>query len=343
MSDRELLTASRMSALLDCPRRHYWRYETGLQRQSDSKALSFGSAWHRAMECRNKGGEYEAALSAAIADKTDLDEYDVATIAGLLIGYYEKWHDDPFTITAPEHEFRIAIDGSRTFDAAGKIDGIGNKEGRVGMMEYKTTGDSIDDASDYWLRLRANPQIIQYLVAAFELGYNPEFVFYDVTRKPSIQPKMVADLDENGCKIVVDAAGNRVFKKDGSPRESADTEKGYIVKCHLETPEEFGARLALDCRERPDFYFARREVPILQDDIDEFLQNRIEIGKMILSFRQAQKRTRLPHQAWPKHLHGRVCDGCEFKSFCLQNIVPDLAMPPAGFVVGPIHRELSAV
>lgn len=28
----ELLTASRMSLLLSCPRRHYWRYECGLRR-----------------------------------------------------------------------------------------------------------------------------------------------------------------------------------------------------------------------------------------------------------------------------------------------------------------------
>jgi hypothetical protein len=38
---KDLLTASRMAALLTCPRAHYWRYEVGMRRQVDGDALRF--------------------------------------------------------------------------------------------------------------------------------------------------------------------------------------------------------------------------------------------------------------------------------------------------------------
>lgn len=342
---KELLTSSRMNKLLDCPRAHYWGYEVGLKRDGDSQALRFGSAWHRAMEARWNGASYDDALAAAIGDKVIADEYEVATLAGLLHGYYAYYADEPVVNVSSEREFRHAIEGSRTFDAAGKIDGVGtNRNGTSCMVEHKTTGDDISPDSMYWARLRANPQVLQYASAIKqECGEYPSEVMYDVTRKPSIQPKEINDLDGDGKKIVIDHDGNRVFKKDGTPRETGDAERGYSPAVHLETPDEFYNRLAADTQTRPEFYFARREVAILDGDIEEFESNRLELGKMILSFRAAQKRVGVPHRAWPRHLHGRVCSSCEYASFCLQGITPDLAHPPAGFVMGPIHGELSQV
>jgi len=49
---KERMTASRMAALLGCPRKHYWRYEAGLPPVAEGHALRFGSARHAAMEAR---------------------------------------------------------------------------------------------------------------------------------------------------------------------------------------------------------------------------------------------------------------------------------------------------
>lgn len=309
---RDLLTASRMNKLLDCPRAHFWSYEIGLKPQRGGDALRFGSAWHRAMESLAKSWDYDAALLAAAADKDVPDEFTLATIAGLLAGYMARWGEqiiDASTSLA-EIEFRRPIAGSRSFDSAGKIDRlvVMPNEHTV-LVEHKTTGDSLDDDSDYWHRLRANPQIIQYaLEVRDQRGQLPESVLYDVTRKPSIAPYQVS-----------------------SRRAVA------------ETPEEFAARLRDDTIARPDFYFARREVTLLESDIEEFIANRLAIGRMILGYRQDEKRVAHRHMAWPKHLHGRVCQSCEYKSFCLQNLTPDLQHPPTGFVVGEKFSELAEV
>jgi hypothetical protein len=297
---KDLMTATRMSTLLSCPRRHYWRFEVGLKRERDADALRFGSAWHNAMESRWTGATYEEALSAALETATDFDETTVATVSGLLAGYFDHWKDDPVKSVHPEVEFRAPLSGSRTFDVAGKIDGLGvMHDGRLALIEHKTCGSDIGPDSDYWLRLRSNAQVHQYVLAARSIGWDIALVLYDVTRKPSIRVKQ------------------------------------------NETPEQYGDRLYEDTRARPEFYFARREVPILEDDLDEFQVQRLELSRLILNFRAASRKARRPEHGWPRNLNEMACRMCDFSSFCLQNIVPDPAQPPAGFRIGPVNPELA--
>ncbi len=299
----ELLTASRMASLLACPRRHYWRYECGLRKAEGADALRFGTAWHRAMEALGSGLETADAYQEALCAGGEFDEATAVTLWGLLDGYVARWGGDRFVeVLHRELEFRLPIDGSRTFEAAGKIDGLGKlADGRLAVVEYKTTGSSIDAGSDYWLRLRADAQILGYVAAARATGWDVSTVIYDVTRKPAIRQRQ------------------------------------------NETPEAFGERLAADCRERPEFYFCRREVPVLDQDLEEFADLRVQVGRMILDRRTQQRRLNAgtPWRAWPRHVNGMLCPSCEYAGFCLANAIPDLAHPPAGFAVGAIHTELT--
>lgn len=337
----ELLTASRMNTLLACPRRHYWRYEVGLQRDRDADALRFGSAWHVCMEARATGATIEAAFDAALAGKMELDELQVATLSGMLAGYYARYAQEIIDSVNPEVEFRLPLEGSRTFDAAGKIDGLGVlTDGRLVLIEHKTAGKDLSPDSEYWLRLRGNIQIMQYVLAARALGWDIQTVLYDVARKPMIAPKQIPTLDSEGRKIVLDAQGNRVLKKDGSPRESGDTANGWTVQTAVETPEAFGDRLAADTSERPDFYFARREVPVMDDDLHEFQVQRLVIARQILCCRREARRAAKPEHGWPRNV-GDTCSYCDYAGFCLQNGAVDVAHPPAGFRIGPTSPELT--
>jgi len=322
-------------------RKYFYRHELNLQHTSEKAALTFGSAWHRAMEERWKGSTGEHALIMAIGDVATLDELQVATLTGLLTGYYHHYAHDPIKELQPEQQFQFPLAGSRTFDAAGKIDGLGTHEdGRPLLLEHKTTSDSVTPDSDYWLRLRCNNQIMQYVHAARLCGVPTELILYDVTRKPSIRPKTIPVLDEAGRKVVlIDATGERALKKDGAPRESAGD--GMTVQTREETAEEYGQRLTEDTIARPEFYFARREVPILDQDLNEFVVQRLEISRMILSLRRASRSTAKPHQAWPRNCSSTTCDFCEFKEFCLQNIEVNPAQPPVGFIVGNRNPELN--
>lgn len=286
--------------MLGCPRRHYWRYEIGLKAVTEAQALRFGTAWHAAMEARWQGLAFEAALAAAVKD-VKFEEVQMATLSGLLAGYYRRHEQEPVKELHAEVEFRHPIEGSRTFDSAGKIDGLGVlHDGRLVLMEHKTTSESMEAGSDYWLRLRLNQQVMQYVVAARALGWDVQVILYDVTKKPAIR------------------------QKQG------------------ETTAQFGDRLALDTQDRPDFYYARREVPVLDQDLEEFKIQRFELSKLILALRQAERRTGLREQAWPRNVNAMSCQGCEFSGFCLQGVHADAQSVPSGFRVGAVHGELAA-
>lgn len=341
MNSKELLTASRLGSLLRCARQHYWRYEVGLQKTQKSDALRFGTAWHTAMETRAKGATIDDAFAAALGERETLDELQVAILGSLLAGYYKHYENDTLVAKVyPEVLFENPLHGSRTFNAAGKLDGLGElTDGRLALLEHKTASDSLADDSDYWIRLKGNLQVHQYVLAARDLGWNVETVIYDVVHKPAMRPKQIPILDTDGLKIVNDEQGNRVYNKDGkSPRQSAG--EGMTMVTRTETADEFGDRLVADVLERPEFYFARKEIPVLEDDLDEFQAQRLVQSRQILNCRHQAKAQAKPHQGWPRHVNTAICRMCEFAGFCLHGITPDLNALPDGYKLGELHSEL---
>jgi len=288
----DLLTASRMSLLQRCPRAHYWRYECCLKSTTVGDALRFGTAWHRAMEARALDATCEAALLAAIGDRSEVDELQVATLSGMLAGYWMRYPADGW-IVQPEVEFSFALRRGRgAMWAAGKIDGIATLP-ICAVIEHKTAGADIGPDSDYWLRLRGNMQVLQYVEGARRLGHGPRCVIYDVARKPTIRVKQ------------------------------------------SETIEQYADRLAADTLERPDFYFARREVPILEDELARFREERDQLAAEIAWRRRSR--------AWPRAVSEMSCRICEFAGFCLQGMQADAEHVPAGYMCGRAHEELTEV
>lgn len=365
----QVMTASRMNCLEVCPRQHFLRYEVGLQKDAVGHALRFGSAWARAMEARWNGAGFLEALQSAILD-CDLDLFSCETVAALLGAYYTVYGpSEREGKMQPEAQLPFYKIEGTDFTAGGKMDSLGILHARgEALIEAKTTRCRLDDSSDYWLRLSFNTQVLHYLTEARRMGHDPKVAFYDVTRKPQTKPKEVEDVDEHGNKIVVDSWGARVFKMVGKapnklqvPRQSPDKAKGYTLKTHKETPEEFGNRLFSDALSRPEFYFRRKEIPIQDRQMDKFLRKRLELCNLIDHYRDREGcietfdsngnsiiTRNLEHgirdeEAWPKFVREQNCQYCNFKSFCLQDHEIDLAHPPAGFSIQPFNPELEQV
>jgi hypothetical protein len=336
------ITASRMGSILRCPRAHFWRYEVGLVKDVAGPALRIGSGWAKLLELWNRGNPMEQCFELACKSYDRLDEYQVAMLCAMFRGYVRRWGNKSVVAEmAPEEPFRYPLEGSKKFDVAGVLDALGIlRDRRTAFIESKSSGVSVATESHFWLRLRFNPQVLQYVCACREFGWDVSMVIYDVMRKPCIKPKQVTDVDADGHKIVIDNLGQRVLKKDGSPRETPDHEKGYMVKSHFETPEEYGERLFADTCARPDFYFARREVTVLDYELESFKLQRLAIGRMIVHFRSNEPMLRCREDAWPRAVSEMNCGMCEYKDFCLQNTTINLAEPPDGFAIKPFNPEL---
>lgn len=300
------LTTTRLAAYRRCPRQHLYRYELGLSRIREQKPLRFGAAFHTGLEAHNRGADAATAIQHATADYEVVPDWADAvewvvereTVRQLLAGHFWRYGQDDLTFVEVERRFDIPLVNpdtnalSRTFTLAGKIDGIVRlPDGRLAVLEYKTAGEDIGTDSEYWLRLRCDPQISQYVLAARAVGHDVATVLYDVTRKPTI----------------------RLRKNESS--------------------EEYAARLLADIGERPDYYFARREVPRLEDELAEF---QLELWQQANQLRESQRRNR-----WFRNISKMTCGYCQFAPLCLNSVNVNPDVPPPGFErLADVHPEL---
>lgn len=346
---RTILTHSRLRTMRTCLRQAYYRYELGLSRSRTAAPLRLGSAFHVGLDRSNRGATQDEAIAAATSgydqrpEWADEHEWEVerATVSAMLACHFWRYGADPLRVIASELAYEMPLINPDTgrpstrYTLAGKIDAIVRMpSGQTAVVEYKTTGESISPDSDYWPRLNCDPQLSMYVLAARHLGYETSTVLYDVTRKPSIAPRQIPILDETGAKVVLDASGERVYTGRGSPRQTGDAAMGYVLQSRIESPVEFGERLTADMGERPEFYFARREVPRLEDELDDF---RAELWQQARAHADCVR-----HGRWFRNVTQMNCAGCEFSQLCLHGVTVDPRNPPVGFVrLDEVHPELT--
>lgn len=351
------ITNSRLTCVKTCPRKHWFAYEIGLRHIDDRKPLRMGSAYHEGLDWLSKGHPLNAALADGLGVyetlpgwcKTDEDFYSWSmereTVRRMICGYAWRWSADAPLVLASELSFDLPIinpatgAASRTFRWRGKIDriwSIADEENisKIVVGETKTTSEDIEPESDYWTRLRRDHQISGYVLAAQKLGYRVDTVLYDVIKKPTIKPKQIPLLDDQGQKQVFDPAGNRIFNKsNGKPRQTASLEDNWVIKTRPETTDEYGARVFSEMGADPDRWFARKEIPRLIGDLDEFQEE--------LWMQAEEMRERRTKGRW-----FRNTSACKtFNSLCEYNDICDtwkLGSPlPLGFqIVDDVHQEL---
>lgn len=265
----ERLTNSNRSLFQECPRKFFYKVESGYLPVTESSALAFGTAFHKVLEIYFSTGDAEKASS--IINTLELGIYEIVKIKELFDGYCKMWK--PMKTVATEKEFSIpllnpmTVGVSRTFEIAGKIDAIVETEdGSHAVVEHKTSGDNIGDPGcDYWLKLAIDPQISGYFVGAEKIGFKPTKTIYDVIGKPKLKPAKATPKEE------------LKYKKDG----------GLYATCRLtdETPEEFAIRLREHIAEDPSRYFQRRDVARLDSDLIEYMTDMWSISKLIIESR----------------------------------------------------------
>ena len=316
----DLVTHSRMQCFKTCRRKHWYKYGLRVRRES-GPALRMGSMVHTALDLLKNGStldEVSAAIrenytplleAADTLDRVDALELEAEKVWRLTQGWFNRWAP-PFVsdvaIVASELPFNLAIANpatgcsSRTYSVAGKIDGICTLPGRVLLLEHKTAGESIGLDAPYWNRIRLDTQITLYMLAARKLGYPVSGVFYDMIRKPSIAPKLV----------------------------------GKGPDKHRENVQEYGERLAADIAARPEFYYARKEIPRLNSELDEMAH---ELWQIAIDMRQAELKGH-------HFKNSGACASpypCEFLEVCANRTDLSVDPLPEGFErLDYVHPEL---
>lgn len=307
MAGQLILTNSRIGSFMACPRRHWWAYELGIRKDSGSLALSMGTAYHNGLEILNRGGTVDRAVAQIMGTST-MDETDRAIAACMVDGWAWRWSNAPAgKVLAVEQVFEYKPVKRARWSSAGKIDAIVElPDGRVAVVEYKTVREDVAPTSDYWRRLLIDRQISGYIMGARSLGYTVDTVLYDVARVPGIRPKLLSR--------------KPVPEGEEAPRE--DT-------------QAFSERLANDISQRPDWYYARHEIPRMAHDLDEWAKDSAAITE---SIKTSQKKAHWPRNTDACNRWGK----CPYFAPCSESFDPQTAGTPSGYTrVTNVNVELT--
>ena len=255
----------------------------------DAHTHAHAAALDAAIEHLN--AQYETVPSWKTEEEWEIERQILITS---FVGYLWYWEDDmpepvaqevPFDLPLHEPLTGMPVPTERVI-RRGKIDEIVRWQGCLGNLERKSTSRGIGPDSDYWERSRKDTQVSMYALAFADMrehglaeygievqpGERVGNTIYDVWHKPTIKPKKLSQKDtatliETGeyCgqpfeveEVADQVQGVLVYTVNGQ-RVEADLGKSGKPAIQ-ETPGMFAARLLADIQERPEFYFARREI-----------------------------------------------------------------------------------
>lgn len=347
-----LLTHSRLATSRRCKREHHIKYELGYRPVSDAEELFFGALLHLALEAwwlAIKAGLPAAQwLTNAMAalDAARCDPYDLAKARAMMLGYDARWSAEAehYEVLAVEVTFTAELinpdtgHASKTWRLGGKIDVIvrDRRDGKVKLVEHKTSSEDVSLGSTYWRRLLMDGQVSIYFDGGKSLGWEPEECVYDVLAKPQQRPKQVPDLDENLEKVVVDAQGNRVRSQRGGWLHTPNSEKGYVLRTRDETPDEYFERCGTAIAENVNAYFARAPVVRLEQELQDA---RFDIWAQARELRENQLANRAQRNPEACRRNGNAL--CPFFDVCTGQASLD---DPSRFRrVDEVHPELAGV
>lgn len=317
----QLLTNSRRTSFNDCSRKHFFSYELGRRPLQKGEALRFGSLMHKALEIWWTQFSMIPVLEFfGSVKETDFNVYDIAKAKALMLAYDIKYYPtlSQLKVIAVESEFRaplinpVTSADSRTWLLAGKLDVIiQDVQGRYAIIEHKTSSEDLSPESDYWPRLSIDGQISGYYVGAEVMGYKCDYCIYDVIKKPMLRPCMATPEDQ------------RKYTKAGALYANQ--------RLTDETVQEYQDRLIADISDRPDHYFARRDVVRMQEDLVDYMYDMWACGREI---REAQLAGR-----WPRNPNACKRYGmCEYFPVCTK--VADIEDECLFQTLDTLHPEL---
>jgi len=276
-----------------------------------------------------------------------------------LAGYNWNYSNDNYIVVAEEVKFSLPLRNPSTGRAlpnvtiGGIIDKIvQSPNGNYYIDEHKSTSNSLDQDSQYWNHLNLDTQTRLYPWAARQMqltndlinyGLSPDDplisgVRFDAWHKPQIRPKKLTQAESKKFVETGEYMGEKFninqHKKPGQEVEPFLFINGIKTKIEFgakegtfairETPEMFGNRLLQDIGQRPEFYFARREINRTESELKRFEWELYNIYKALRSIEKT-------NTWWINELQCEAKYPCSYIPICYNNININGGCIPEGF------------
>lgn len=322
-------TNSSTSCARSCPRKYQLSYIERLKSDApDSEALTVGSCWHGMLDAHNQnalnGGSdgYESAY--AYADKHAPSELWAEKLKRLFVGYWWYWKDDQLELIRSERAFEVVVDG---IVMRGQIDReVRTPDGRVGIIESKTTSEDLAPDSFYWDRIRMGTQ-----AGIYRSVTEASFLIFDVVKKPGIKPKAITKKDLSRMENELGDLGACTYQLEQFSREEFEEARA----AGQESIRMYGARLSALIYENPAKVYGRQEVPFAADSQKHLWR---DIQATVCTLEGYENEGYYPRNPDACFTYNTPC---QFAQLCKDNYVPIPGNVPNGFLVRDnLHPEL---
>lgn len=347
LSTLRKLSTSAASTFRRCPREY--KLSRDLEPIVKASPLAFGSCIHAGLEAWFKTADLDPAIASiqSYAHANDLDPFDAVACEVLMIGYHERWLDEPLTVLFVEADFTAPMLNpdtgapSRTFELYGRLDAVVRDTfGRDWVTEHKTRGGDLDDPL-YWQKLRLDAQVSTYHEGVRSLGIEPAGVLYDVIRKPP-RPQKATPSDKRKYTLQKDKACPECRKKAAPPGphrieingDRTDTryalcsdgrvitDPGGKLYANMrerdETLDEYRARIVDLVANDPNAFYRRAHIERTPEDEREAAR---DIWQQAQTMREAAKLNRYPRNP---DACVRFGDTCPFFPICTREVTDPL-------------------
>ena len=327
-----------------CFRRLKLEQELHIRPVESAKPLRIHEAFTRGLEYIEAGMAPDAAILAAVEGYTDHEyRYERELVGRMLTGYVWRWSGKAFNVEAADIRADVPIISPSTGRAMrsakyhDRIAKIVRLDGdRRAAVIHKTTSEDIDPFSVFWRRLRMDTGAALKIISAQHLGFDVGTVIFDVTRKPSVKPRLLSQaatkrLIETGtyeCEGRVQSYAAKTYEGpvvfvDGVDAEIKPGKAGYAVR---ETPHMYGDRLSAMMAAAPETYFVRREYAYLESDLTEARRDLHDTAKMLQDSRRLNR--------WPRNTNACIGFGtCPYFDLCSSGLDPTAEDLPEGYTL----------
>lgn len=196
----------------NCKRQYFYSYELLRRPKTKPAALAIGTMWDQALEAWHQGANPVDQLLRAVRHfEGEANEFTRAKLEAMLVGYTAKWAEEPMEVVATQVGFTVPIlhpdtgEAHREYQYHGVLDAIVRFQGRLSVLESKSSGEDITPGSMYWQRVTTlDPQVSMYLLAGQQAGHDVVDCLYDVARKPALKPQVKETAEEYRERIARD-------------------------------------------------------------------------------------------------------------------------------------------
>jgi PD-(D/E)XK nuclease superfamily len=299
----KLLTTSEKSCYQLCPRKHYYQYYLLMRSVWKTESLRFGSLWHRGQEAWWGASKMPLQCAFSAMNQPDPrsgkpDPVQLIIAQELMELYDERWGNEPYEVLGVEQQFECPMlnpetgAASRTFRRAGKIDVIVRdaRDGRVLVVEHKTSSEDITPGNDYWKMLQLNSQVSDYFVGGKSLGHDIVGCLYDVVAKPKLRPLLATPPELRKYTKATKTEPSRPYAGQ------RDTD---------ETLDEFRVRLRAHIRENPAQWLQRGLVSRLEEDENDAAFDTWQLAQQI---RESERLGRHPRNTNGCKAYFKICE-----------------------------------